>query len=58
MSLADPEVVRAEYTSEDGLVARASVYQGVAGPDARETAFVAIAEVSPARVLEVGVWVG
>lgn len=50
----DPEVVRVEYASEDGLVARASVYQGLAGPDARETAFDAVSEVRPARVLEVG----
>lgn len=54
MSLHDPDVVRAEYTSEEGLVARASVYQGLAGPDARETAFFAVAEVRPAHVLEVG----
>lgn len=35
-------------------MARASVYQGLASPDARETAFEAVAEVGPARVLEVG----
>ena len=54
MSLDDPEVVRAEYASEDGLVARASVYQGVAGPDAREVVFEAVAETRPSDVLEVG----
>lgn len=54
MSLHDPAVVRAEYSSEEGLEARASVYQGVAGPDAREIAFQAVAEVRPSRVLEVG----
>jgi SAM-dependent methyltransferase len=54
VSLDDPALVRAEYASEAGLVARASVYQGVAGPDAREAAFRAVAEVRPARVLEVG----
>jgi SAM-dependent methyltransferase len=54
VSLDDPEVVRAEYATEHGLVARASVYQGLAGPDAKEAAFEAIAEVGPARVLEVG----
>jgi SAM-dependent methyltransferase len=52
--LNDPDVVSAEHASEDGLVARASVYQGLAGPDARETAFGAVSEVGPARVLEVG----
>ena len=52
--LNDPEVVRAEYASEAGLVARASVYQGLAGPDAREAAFEAVSEVNPACVLEVG----
>ena len=40
--LNDPEVVRAEYASEAGLVARASVYQGLAGQDAREAAFEAV----------------
>jgi SAM-dependent methyltransferase len=54
VSLVDPDVVRVEYASEAGLVARASVYQGIAGPDAREVAFRAVAEASPARVLEVG----
>jgi len=54
MSLDDPEVVRAEYASEDGLVARASVYQGVAGPDARDAVLEAVAEARPGNVLEVG----
>lgn len=54
MSLADAEIVRAEYASEHGLVARALVYQGLAGLDARETALAAVREVSPASVLEVG----
>jgi ubiquinone/menaquinone biosynthesis C-methylase UbiE len=54
MSLDDPEVVRAEYASEDGLVARASVYQGVAGPYAREVVFAAVEEACPHDVLEVG----
>jgi SAM-dependent methyltransferase len=54
MSLSDPDIVRTEYANEDGLVARTSVYHGLAGPDARETAFRAIAEVRPSRVLEVG----
>ncbi len=54
MSLNEPEIVRAEYASEAGLLARASVYQGLAGPDARQVAFEAVAEVSPRAVLEVG----
>jgi SAM-dependent methyltransferase len=52
--LDDPEFVRREYASEDGLRARASVYQGLAGPDAREVAFEAVREGAPTRVLEVG----
>lgn len=54
MRLDDPEVVRREYASEDGLRARASVYQGLAGPDARDVAFDAVREAAPTRVLEVG----
>ncbi len=50
----DPEVVRREYASEAGLVARASVYQGVYGPQGPEVAFDAVREVEPKRVLEVG----
>jgi SAM-dependent methyltransferase len=52
--LDDPELVRREYASEQGLRARASVYEGVAGPDAREVAFEAVREVTPDCVLEVG----
>jgi SAM-dependent methyltransferase len=49
-----PELVQREYASEDGLRTRAAVYQGIAGPDARDAVFEAIAEISPHRVLEVG----
>jgi SAM-dependent methyltransferase len=52
--LDDPELVRREYASEVGLRARASVYQGLAGPDARELAFEAVRAANPERVLEVG----
>jgi 2-polyprenyl-3-methyl-5-hydroxy-6-metoxy-1,4-benzoquinol methylase len=52
--LDDPALVRAEYASEDRLVARKNAYRLAEGPDARQTAFEAIAEVSPRRVLEVG----
>jgi len=54
VSLHDPDVVRREYESEDGLRSRASVYQGVAGPDAREMVFTAVREAAPRSVLEVG----
>jgi SAM-dependent methyltransferase len=54
VSLSDPDVVRNEYSTENGLRARASVYEGIAGPDAREAAFEAVREAAPARVLEVG----
>jgi SAM-dependent methyltransferase len=54
MRLDDPEVVSAEYASEAGLAARSSVYQGIAGPDARDVVFAAIASTRPTRVLEVG----
>jgi SAM-dependent methyltransferase len=52
--LDDPELVRREYASEAGLRARASVYQGLAGVDARELAFEAVRAGSHSRVLEVG----
>ena len=54
MRLDDPETVRLEYATEEGLQARASVYQGLSGPDARDLVLEAIAEVRPRRVLEVG----
>lgn len=50
----DPEVVRLEYSTETGLRARASVYQGLAGPDARDLAFEAVRQARPRHVLEVG----
>ncbi|MFN2467292.1 MAG: class I SAM-dependent methyltransferase [Gaiellaceae bacterium] len=56
--LDDPEVVRREYATEEGLRSRVSVYEGVHGPDARDTAFAAVAEVRPRRVLEVGCGMG
>ena len=54
MSLDDPEIVRAEYATEDGLEARRSIYESAEGEDAREVAFRAIATGLPRRVLEVG----
>jgi SAM-dependent methyltransferase len=50
----DPELVRREYATEAGLRARASVYEGVAGPDARDVALDAVRAAAPRRVLEVG----
>jgi SAM-dependent methyltransferase len=50
----DAAYVREQYASEAGLAARRAVYGEITGPDARELAFAAVAEVSPRRVLEVG----
>ena len=54
MSLSDPDVVRAQYATEDGLEARRSVYENQEGEDAREVTFRMIAAGRPQRVLEVG----
>jgi SAM-dependent methyltransferase len=54
VTIHDPDVVRREYATEDGLRARASVYVGLAGPDSREIAFDAVRDAAPDRVLEVG----
>ena len=54
MKLNDPQLVRAEYASEEGLEARRSIYKDREGPDAREEAFRTIAELAPQNVLEVG----
>jgi SAM-dependent methyltransferase len=50
----DPDVVRAEYASEAGLLGRRAAYRYADGPDAPSIAFDAVAEVAPRRVLEVG----
>jgi len=50
----DPDYVRRQYASEQGLAARKALYEDVAGPDARELVFQAVAEANPNRVLEVG----
>jgi SAM-dependent methyltransferase len=52
--LDDPACVREQYASEAGLEARRAIYEHVEGPDPREVAFAAVAEVHPRRVLEVG----
>ena len=50
----DPEAVREQYATQAGLTARKSIYTDVAGPDARELVFEAVAETWPGSVLEVG----
>jgi SAM-dependent methyltransferase len=50
----DPALVASQYSTEEPLEARRSIYTDVDGPDAKEAAFVAIAEAAPRRVLEVG----
>jgi SAM-dependent methyltransferase len=50
----DPDAVREQYATEDKLGARRALYANTEGPDPRELAFQAVAEVRPTRVLEVG----
>ena len=52
--LNDPAIVRADYEDESRLAARIAVWSRTTGPDARQLALEAVAEASPARVLEVG----
>ena len=52
--LNDPRLVQEQYADEANLEARRSLYANSTGPDPRELAFEAVAEVSPSRVLEVG----
>jgi SAM-dependent methyltransferase len=54
LRLNDPELVRAEYATEEGLRARRSVYDGAAAKGAFDAALAAVAEAQPHRVLEVG----
>lgn len=54
MTLNDPATVAQQYASETNLKARRSIYANTTGPDPRELAFEAVAEVAPRRVLEVG----
>ncbi len=53
-TLHDPEVVRAEYATEAGLLARRAAYRHATGPNAPEMVFQAVAEVHPRRYVEVG----
>lgn len=52
--LDDPEDVRREYASERFLAARKAAYRNAEGPDPRELALRAVAEIEPHRILEVG----
>ncbi len=54
MKLDDPELVRAEYASEAGLLARRSTYDSRTGPDPRDVLWDEIVAAAPRRVLEVG----
>lgn len=54
MRINDPAAVARQYATETNLEARRSLYADATGPDPREMAFQAVAEVAPERVLEVG----
>jgi SAM-dependent methyltransferase len=50
----DPDLVRAEYADESRFAVRAAAWSNATGPSPVEMAFQAVAETTPARVLEVG----
>ena len=54
MRLDDPEVVRAEYSTEVGLEARRAAFATATGPSALDVLFAAVAEAQPRSCLEVG----
>jgi SAM-dependent methyltransferase len=54
LKLNDPELVRQEYADESRFAVRAAAWGRSTGPDPRDLAFQAVAEVAPGRVLEVG----
>lgn len=54
MKINDAAAVARQYASETKLEARRSLYEISEGPDPRETAFEAVAEIAPDRVVEVG----
>ena len=59
MRFDDPALVRREYASEERLRERRRAFtEFVAGPNAEELAFEAVAEASPGRLLEVGSGLG
>jgi SAM-dependent methyltransferase len=53
-ALNDPAAVRREYADDSRLAARQAAQQHGTGPDPRQVAFEAVAEVQPQLVLEVG----
>ena len=54
MRIDDPAHDARQYATEQNLEARRSLYANAEGPDPREIAFEAVAEVGPKRVIEVG----
>lgn len=54
MKIDDPKAVARQYANESNLEARRALYANAEGPDPRELAFAAVAEIEPRRVLEVG----
>jgi SAM-dependent methyltransferase len=50
----DPRAVRSEYSSEERLLARSSIYAGATGPDTNGVLLEQLLALSPRRVLEVG----
>lgn len=56
--LNDPQRVRDEYASEEGLLGRRAAYRYADGPDAREIVFDAIRQTEGASILEVGLGPG
>jgi SAM-dependent methyltransferase len=53
-ALNDPSLVAREYADESRLAARIAIQRAGSGPDPRQVAFEAIADVEPRSVLEVG----
>ena len=53
-SLNDPVAVRREYADDVCLSARIAAQENASGPDPRQVAFDAVAEVEPRLILEVG----
>jgi SAM-dependent methyltransferase len=54
VSLSDPELVREEYASEAGLLARRSIYDNRTGPDPRDVLWDELVAAEADHVLEVG----
>ena len=54
MRIDDPAAVARQYATEHNLEGRRSLYANAEGPDPRDIAFDAVAEIRPERVIEVG----